>query len=165
MFEADQHRSLSAGGDDFLAKPVRADELLDKLRRHLRLTWICEHEEGAAEPGAAGEAPPAGARESEPAARAEGLVAPPPEAIEVLLDLANKGRVKALVEEAARLERADPRLQPFAAQIRRLGAELDIKKLRAMLQGHADAARTAEQAPAGSSPGRHPSGVNPQEPR
>ncbi|WP_438024249.1 CHASE domain-containing protein [Sorangium sp. So ce233] len=164
VFEADQHRSLSAGGDDFLAKPVRADELLDKLRRHLRLTWIYEQEEGAAERGAADEAPPAGARESEPAARAEGLVAPPPEALAVLLDLANKGRVKALVEEAARLERADPRLQPFVAQIRRLGAEFDIKKLRAMLQGHADAARAAE-APAGSSPGRYPSGITPQEPR
>ncbi|WP_437732077.1 CHASE domain-containing protein [Sorangium sp. So ce1335] len=149
VFEADQHRSLSAGGDDFLAKPVRADELLDKLRRHLGITWIYEQERGAADRGAAervaaDDAPAAGARETEPTARAEALVAPPPEALAVLIDLADRGRVKALVEEAARLERTDPRLRPFVAQIRRLGADFDIRRLRAMLRSHMDAARTAE---------------------
>ncbi|WP_437658514.1 CHASE domain-containing protein [Sorangium sp. So ce1182] len=144
VFEADQHRSLSAGGDDFLAKPVRADELLDKLQRHLGLAWI-----HAQERGAANEARPAGAPEAEPPAGGvdAGLVAPPPEALAVLLDLANKGRVKPLVEEAARLEQADPRLQPFVAQIRRLGADFEIKKLRAMLRSCADAARGADGAP------------------
>ncbi|WP_437810029.1 CHASE domain-containing protein [Sorangium sp. So ce1078] len=143
VFEADQHRSLSAGGDDFLAKPVRADELLDKLRRHLRITWIYAQEKGAAS-----DATTAGAPEAEPdAGGAERLVAPPPQALAVLLDLADKGRVKALVDEATRLERADPRLQPFAAQIRRLGAAFEVKRLRAMLRSHVDAARAAGEAP------------------
>ncbi|WP_438005426.1 CHASE domain-containing protein [Sorangium sp. So ce321] len=144
VFEADQHRSLSAGGDDFLAKPVRADELLDKLRRHLGIAWIYAQEKGAAN-----EAPPAGAPEAEPPAGGvdAGLVAPPPEALAVLLDLANKGRVKPLLEEAARLAQADPRLQPFVAQIRRLGADFEIKKLRAMLRSCADAARGVDGAP------------------
>ncbi|MGK3985533.1 CHASE domain-containing protein [Sorangium sp. So ce136] len=144
VFEADQHRSLSAGGDDFLAKPVRADELLDKLQRHLGIAWIYAQEKGAAN-----EAPPAGAPVAEPPAGGvdAGLVAPPAEALAVLLDLANKGRVKPLVEEAARLEQADPRLQPFVAQIRRLGADFEIKKLRAMLRSCADAARGVDGAP------------------
>ncbi|WP_437753958.1 CHASE domain-containing protein [Sorangium sp. So ce1389] len=144
VFEADQHRSLSAGGDDFLAKPVRADELLDKLRRHLGIAWIY-----AQESGAASEAPPAGAPEAEPPTGGvdAGPVAPPPEALAVLLDLANKGRVKPLVEEAARLEQADPRLQPFVAQIRRMGADFEIKKLRAMLRSCAHAAGGVDGAP------------------
>ncbi|WP_437925655.1 CHASE domain-containing protein [Sorangium sp. So ce291] len=144
VFEADQDRSLSAGGDDFLAKPVRADELLDKLQRHLGIAWIHAQEQGAAN-----EAPPAGAPEAEPPAGGveAGLVAPPAEALAVLLDLANKGRVKPLVEEAARLAQADPRLQPFVAQIRRLGADFEIKKLRAMLRSCADAARGVDGAP------------------
>ncbi|WP_104985054.1 CHASE domain-containing protein [Sorangium cellulosum] len=137
VFEADQHRSLSAGGDDFLAKPVRADELLDKLRRHLGIAWIYEQETGAA-PGEEreGEGLPGGAGTGE-------IVAPPAEALAALLDLADQGRVKALVERAAMLERDDPRLGPFVAEIRRLGGEFQIKKLRAMVRRYTEAAREA----------------------
>src|SRR6185436_1322448 len=42
VFASDQHNSLKAGGDDFLAKPVRTDDLLDKLAKHLTLEWIYE---------------------------------------------------------------------------------------------------------------------------
>jgi len=141
VFEADQHRSLSAGGDDFLAKPVRADELLDKLRRHLRIAWIYEQD-----PGAGPASAPAAAREAEAPSGPVPVVAPPPEALSALLDLANRGRVQALVEEAARLAQADPRLKPFAEQIRRLGADFQVKALRELLRSHADAQRAPGEA-------------------
>ena len=42
VFEADQYRSLAAGGTDFLPKPVMAAELLQKLQKHLHLEWLYE---------------------------------------------------------------------------------------------------------------------------
>ena len=42
VFEVDQHKSLDAGADEFLSKPVQADELIDMLKVHLGLTWTYE---------------------------------------------------------------------------------------------------------------------------
>ena len=42
VFEADQHKSLDAGADSFLAKPVQADELLNTIQEHLSLSWMYE---------------------------------------------------------------------------------------------------------------------------
>jgi len=36
VFEADQYRSIEAGGNDFLPKPVLAADLLEKLQKHLQ---------------------------------------------------------------------------------------------------------------------------------
>lgn len=45
VFETDQYRSLTAGADEFLSKPVQAETLLEMLRLHLELTWIYEQQE------------------------------------------------------------------------------------------------------------------------
>jgi len=63
VFESDQNRSLAVGGDDFLSKPIQADELLRQLERHLGLVWIyqssqCESE-AASEVATKGNSPSA----------------------------------------------------------------------------------------------------------
>ncbi|MBK1986228.1 response regulator [Sphaerospermopsis aphanizomenoides BCCUSP55] len=40
--DRDQQKSLEAGGDDFLSKPVESDELFKLLQKHLEITWIYE---------------------------------------------------------------------------------------------------------------------------
>ena len=35
----DQYKSIEAGGNDFLSKPVQFEELLQKLKKHLKLEW------------------------------------------------------------------------------------------------------------------------------
>lgn len=40
VFDSDQNRSLNAGADGFLPKPISADLLLDLLQVHLKLEWI-----------------------------------------------------------------------------------------------------------------------------
>jgi CheY-like chemotaxis protein len=35
-----QEENYKAGGDDFLVKPIRLDDLLECLERHLKLQWI-----------------------------------------------------------------------------------------------------------------------------
>jgi signal transduction histidine kinase/CheY-like chemotaxis protein len=42
--QADQQMSTEAGGDDFLAKPVNAQELFNTVAKHLQLTWNYEIE-------------------------------------------------------------------------------------------------------------------------
>ncbi len=46
VFNQIQQESFRAGSDDFLAKPLRFDEVLEKLQRHLKLEWIYEESEG-----------------------------------------------------------------------------------------------------------------------
>ncbi|HEY9597151.1 MAG TPA: response regulator [Cyanophyceae cyanobacterium] len=44
-FNQDHHPSLAAGCNDFISKPIRSRELLEKLRRHLGLEWLYESAE------------------------------------------------------------------------------------------------------------------------
>jgi len=37
--QIDRQKSLKAGADDFLAKPVQADELFRLLEKHLAIAW------------------------------------------------------------------------------------------------------------------------------
>ena len=49
VFEEDRDQSIDAGCDDFVAKPLQASELLDKIGEHLKLDWIYEKEEAQAD--------------------------------------------------------------------------------------------------------------------
>jgi CheY-like chemotaxis protein len=40
VFEIDHHKSLDAGGNDFLPKPVQAETLLELIQKYLQLNWI-----------------------------------------------------------------------------------------------------------------------------
>ncbi|NJM23884.1 MAG: response regulator [Richelia sp. SM1_7_0] len=44
LFDIDQHKSLDAGGHDFLSKPVQAETLLNLRQKNLQLNWIYETE-------------------------------------------------------------------------------------------------------------------------
>jgi CheY-like chemotaxis protein len=39
-----QQENFRAGGDDFLAKPIHLDDLLDCLQRHLKLDWVYDED-------------------------------------------------------------------------------------------------------------------------
>jgi DNA-binding response OmpR family regulator len=40
VFESDQKYRIDVGADQFLAKPIQADELMKLLQQHLRVEWI-----------------------------------------------------------------------------------------------------------------------------
>ena len=42
VLDINRYHSLTAGGNDFLPKPIRADILLELLQRHLQLEWVYE---------------------------------------------------------------------------------------------------------------------------
>jgi PAS domain S-box-containing protein len=129
-FEIDRQSSLLAGGDDFLPKPVQAIELFNLLQNYLKLTWIysCEDERG--EEQDKNLSLDALTSQNYP----EKIVAPPSENLTVLWDLAKKGRVTNLQEEAERIERLDKKFVPFSRQLVQLAREFKIKEIREFIK-------------------------------
>lgn len=115
VFEHNRQESRDAGCNDFLSKPVRADDLLEKLRAHLQLQWVYD-----AEP--AGDGP---RREPD----AGPLVAPPREHLVALLERARKGQIVAVREQIATIEALGAPYDPFAAELRRLAKGFQLKQL------------------------------------
>ena len=88
-FAFNRQESLEAGCNDFLTKPVQAEDLFAMVGRYLNIQWVYEPTPRGSDQGQA---------------VVESLVAPPPEELTVLLDLVKKGKVIAIRQEAARLE-------------------------------------------------------------
>ncbi len=120
----DQHKSLAAGGDDFLPKPVQADELLQKISQNLEITW--QYEQQTPEPEST-EHTLESLKEGE-------FHVPPQDEIELLLDLARQGLINRIVEEVQRLQQQESRYQEFSEQIEQFARKFQIKKIRELLE-------------------------------
>ena len=143
VFDYSQHKSREAGCDDFLSKPVQAQQLLEQLRVHLGLEWVYEDwgltraadaELGVADQDSEGFASNEYALNPKSKIENPTLVAPPPEEIAVLLDLAMRGNLRRIGEQAARLEQLDERFAPFASELRQLAQGFQVKQIREFLQ-------------------------------
>ena len=119
--EEQERKSADAGADDFLPKPVELRSLLDKIERHLGLSWT--------------RSPRKPSRPSIPASQAESASQhrPSNEDLASLTRLVEQGRLHAIPAELDRLERADPRTSPWIAQVRALAVSFQLKALREML--------------------------------
>lgn len=106
--EQNQARSMAAGADDFLAKPIEPDQLLDRIGRFLKLTWECE--QATAE-------------------NTEALVSPTHAELEALHTLALVGNMRAIRQWADRLTLTDGPYGPFAGKIRRLADGYQSKSI------------------------------------
>ena len=112
-----REEAIAAGCSDFLPKPIRAAELLERLRTLLALEWIVT--EPVPEPQAS--PPVLDARPLDPLAVAE------------LYDLAMKGEVKELIARAELAMKADPAAAPVYEELRRLARNYDMKAVRRRL--------------------------------
>ncbi|MDM8561306.1 ATP-binding protein [Candidatus Parabeggiatoa sp. HSG14] len=122
VFECHKQQSMDAGCDDFLPKPIRADDLLKLLENHLKLTWVYYEEGETSETeGKNGEI--------EPEQETGKLVGPSKEQATILFDLAMKGNLKAVVKQLEEFEQSDPKLKLFANKIRTLAKNFDEEKI------------------------------------
>ncbi len=106
--------SLDAGGDDFLPKPVNAEELFKMIKTHLEIEWKYAQTEKIEN---------IENQEIIPLS-SDGIAtdnytieSPPPEELEILLDLARRGRLKKLTEKAKEIQQIEPKYTPFTKQI------------------------------------------------
>ena len=125
VFESDQYKSLEAGCNRFLSKPVQASELLASLQGLLDVEWIRAEPEIerdlsiVTEPSS--ERAIAGAKRS--------LIAPPAEEIEALFHLAMRGHLKGIIKHAQKLAELDESLRPFTDRLCQLAKGFQEKAL------------------------------------
>ncbi|WP_437287277.1 AAA family ATPase [Sorangium sp. So ce406] len=116
--EAERRESARSGCDDFLPKPIKASALLDRISGLLGVEWLRREE-----------APVRGAPAEGPAGAGQ-LVRPPAEELALLSDLADKGLVRKVLEEAERIRQLDPRLGPWVDELVALARGYQTRKLR-----------------------------------
>jgi CheY-like chemotaxis protein len=124
VYDADRRKSLAAGGNDFLTKPVQVEELYRLLAKHLQLDWIYA-EAKPVEPAIATRL--ANATPTE-------LAVPPLSELSSLLECAKRGQIKGIQQELERLAQLDESYQPFVNKLSLLVKEFNIRKIRQFLQ-------------------------------
>ncbi|MBW4645646.1 MAG: response regulator [Goleter apudmare HA4340-LM2] len=124
VFESDKHKSLEAGANEFLPKPVQVDSLLEALSIHLQLEWIYEEAlEGKNN-----------RQQKKIAIDAAKIVPPCHEDLVLLYELSRKGLVNDLLQELARIENLNSEFSPFTQQITKFAKGFQIKHLKMFIE-------------------------------
>ncbi|MEB3231179.1 MAG: MASE1 domain-containing protein, partial [Leptolyngbyaceae bacterium] len=122
----DQQHSLDAGGNDFLVKPVEANDLFQMLLQYLPLTWTYQSAASdALKPRPDWKSGPLSSRV---------FVLPPKRDLEQLLQLAQQGRLKKLMVMAKELEQRDSQYVPLVQHLLELGQSFQVAQLETVLQ-------------------------------
>jgi response regulator RpfG family c-di-GMP phosphodiesterase len=111
----DERKTMDAGVNAFLAKPIDHDLLLRTIGRLLSLKWVTEQPAN----------PPSVPAEVDDNA----MVVPPAEEIEELWQLAQIGNMRKIRERASRLRSLDPAFAPFANRMDTLAQGYHSKQL------------------------------------
>jgi len=117
--EIDQQMSLKAGGDDFLVKPVQAKDLFILVAKHLQLTWQYEADQLSA---------------SDNEVSLKEIISPSAADLQILLDLAQDGLLRELVETATEIAQKDERYQPFIQEVINLAKQFQAEKIEVLIQ-------------------------------
>ena len=120
VFDIDQHKSLDAGANEFLPKPLQAEKLLEMLRSHMELTWVYE----AREPLKKIVSSPAKTLSSEE------IIPPSSDILMQLYELAKKGDLDEIVETANQLKQSQPESIPFVQKLVELAENFQVKQIQ-----------------------------------
>jgi len=121
-FSHDQEKSMEAGCNVFLSKPINADKLFECLQTHLNLTWIYEDQKNTDT-----------SEEAEPQTEMQ-IVGPSPEKATILFDLVRSGDINGIIEFAEELEQTDEQLVAFAQKITQLAKNIKKKEIRELAE-------------------------------
>jgi signal transduction histidine kinase/DNA-binding NarL/FixJ family response regulator len=117
VFDTDQYKSLDAGANEFLPKPIDAERLFRMLRKYLKLEWIYQQKE-----------------EIRSEVFSTEIIPPAIDELIKLHDLTRKGLINELQKQCDRLEQLDAKLIPFIQQLRQLSKTFQVKKIRTFLE-------------------------------
>jgi signal transduction histidine kinase/FixJ family two-component response regulator len=119
VFDGDRLESFTAGGNDFLPKPVQAEDLYRLLAQYLHLDWIyAEAQEKSAPIELVSNA----------------LILPSEAELNSLLNYAMQGRIKGIQQELDHLIQVNEDYRPFAEQLKPLIKGFKIMQIRQLLQ-------------------------------
>lgn len=125
VFEIDRQKSLDAGGNDFLPKPVQADLLLGLLQKYLKLEWVYDDTVN-------GDKKSKKRQEAMP----NEMQIPAIEILQLLNEQAQAGDLDAVIEMAEQVQTANPEYAIFADKIIVFAAGFQIKELRGFIEEH-----------------------------
>ncbi|MBD2162998.1 response regulator [Calothrix membranacea FACHB-236] len=125
VFESDEHKSIGVGADDFLPKPVQMEDLFLKLQQYLQVEWIYE----SLQPKETVEVMPVN-----PQIAVNELIVIPQEEVEQLFELAMRGNIKGIREQAEKLKQLDEKFVPFAQELLQLAKSFQIDKIKDFIQ-------------------------------
>lgn len=125
VFESDEHKSIGVGADDFLPKPVQMEDLFLKLQQYLQVEWIYE----SLQLKETVEVIPVN-----PQISFNELIAIPSEELEQLFELAMRGNIKGIREQAEKLKQLDEKFIPFAQELLQLAKSFQIDKIKEFIQ-------------------------------
>ena len=116
-FEHNRKECAEVGANGFLSKPFRINKLLELMSDHLQLELIYEHT-GEDRAGT-----------TERPGRSDSMPLPPSESIDRLLDLAMRGDIKHILDQAQSLEETNVEFAPFVHELKILAQKYQVKKL------------------------------------
>ena len=124
VFESDRQKSLQAGANDFLPKPIQKETLLRSLQKHLNLEWIYQQQTESAE-----------TPENDAEITQETKIIPPPaEEITILHDLSRKGLINDLLKEIERIEKLEPKYKPFTQELKDLAKKFKLRQIKSFIE-------------------------------
>lgn len=124
VYNIDRQKSIQAGSNDFLSKPVVVENLLEKLQLHLGLEWIYEQKNLQHQP------------EIEHLHQSNTILPPPAEALARLYDLVRQGLIFEVEGEALRLEKENEEFVPFARKILQFAQDFEVEKILHFLESY-----------------------------
>jgi len=120
-YPADRQLAISAGCDNFVAKPIQLAEVLRKLKFHLGLDWVHSAAEAAQDLDAEDSAAP--------------MRLPPPAQMAQLADHARIGDLRGLAEQLRQIATDDFNYIPFAVHLQELCKQFRLGDIKRFLNG------------------------------
>jgi PAS domain S-box-containing protein len=124
VFEQDRKRSLQAGFDDFIAKPVDLDALLLRIGTHLNLTWLTRAPADAT----------SRAVDTAPRNPTALVLLPATAQLEGLYELARMGDIQGILSQIDAIDASGPDYQLFVNTVRQAASEFDTRRIKKYLQ-------------------------------
>lgn len=120
VYEIDRQKTLNAGADGFLTRPIQPEELYNMLTKHLKIDWTYA-------------APPVESSEAVTVFTSE-MVIPPVSDLTMLLEYARKGQIKGIKQELDKIASLDEKYHIFVRQLNKYAKNLNIQKIRNFIQ-------------------------------
>ncbi|MGF1935621.1 MAG: ATP-binding protein [Nostoc sp. ChiQUE02] len=125
VFAADQYKSVDAGANIFLPKPIEAEALLELLRKLLQLEWIFDSKADTIK-----KTDPVGVDHPDK------MISPSNEILQQLLELAQDGDIQLLLESGQQLSASDDQLSAFTEKLIQLASNFQLKRLETFIKQH-----------------------------
>jgi PAS domain S-box-containing protein len=118
VFECDRKKSREVGCNDFIAKPIHSQELLEKIQNCLGLIWITEPLD-------------ASTTNNE---KTDDIATPPPSELVTLYEAAQIGDIAGVEAEANRLKQLAPNYVAFANKLLQLTQEFEEQEILKLVE-------------------------------